>query len=171
MICTLKASNFWSAYRKHSLSFFLRPFELLAAALEGVELIVAALCLEQRLVRALLEDLAVGEENDLIGAADRRQTVRDHEHGSDIHHPLERILDQNLGLGIDVGGRLVEDHDLRLMHDGAGKGEQLPLPCREVVAPLAHLLVESPRETVDEGIGVDVFAGRAHFVVGDRLVA
>ena len=145
--------------------------KLLAAALQGIELVVSALFLDQLVVRALLDDLAVREQNDLIGAADGGKSVRDDEHGSDIHHALERSLDQNLGFGIDIGGCLVKDHDLRTVDDGTGKGEQLSLARREVISSLTNLLVEPLRKTVDEGIGVDVAACLSDLVVSDRLVA
>src|SRR5687767_11264948 len=47
-----------------------------------VERSVPAAELEQLRVRAAFDDLAVLEHEDLIGAADRRETMRDHERGT-----------------------------------------------------------------------------------------
>ena len=45
---------------------------------------------------------------------------------------LERVLDQPLGLRVDRRGRLVEDQDRRIVHQGSREGQQLALADREV---------------------------------------
>lgn len=56
------------------------------------------------------------------------------------------------------------------MDDGAGKAEQLPLTCREVVAALPHFLVQAMVQLVDEVIGVDVVTDAADLLVRDALL-
>ena len=74
---------------------------------------------------AALDYLAVLKDDYLIGVLYRRQPVGHDEHCADRSHLLERLLDQDLGLGVDVGGRLVEYQDPRLGQDRPREGEQL----------------------------------------------
>ncbi len=141
-------------------------FQLLFAELEGVELVVPALVVEELLVGALLQDLPVAEHNDVVRVLDGGEPVGHNEHGADVLHLLQGILNEDLGLGVDVGGSLVQDHDLRPVYDGPGKGKQLPLPRREVVAPLPDHLVQAAVQLVYERVGVHIPAGLPHLLVG-----
>ena len=51
------------------------------------------------------------------------QPVGHNQHGADALHLLQGILNQDFRLRIDVGGGLVQDHDLRAVDDGAGEAE------------------------------------------------
>ena len=94
----------------------------------------------------------------------------DHEHGADAAHFFQRVLDQQLGLRVDICRSLVQNHHAGLVDDGAGKAEQLPLTCREVVAALPHFLVQAMVQLVDEVIGVDVVTDAADLLVRDALL-
>ena len=76
------------------------------------------------------------EHDDAVGLADRRQTVRDDEGGAALQQLTQRVLDDDLGLRVDVGRRLVQDEDARLGDDGAGEADELSLAQREVLAAL-----------------------------------
>jgi len=91
---------------------------------------VVAAAREQLLVPTDLEDSPVVEHDDLVGVPDRREPVRDHEDGPALDHPLERRLDLQLGLGVDVRGRLVEDQDTGIAQDRPRQRDPLPLPAR-----------------------------------------
>ena len=56
----------------------------------------------------------------------------------------ERVGDERLGGGIDVGGRLVEDEELRLAKEGAREGDPLALPGGQPFAPFADDAGPSP---------------------------
>ncbi len=86
---------------------------LLEAVLLGVELVVAAAELEQRLMRAALDDAAAFDHQDLIGAADGREPVGDDERRAALHQVREALLDQRFGFGVEAGRRLVENEDAR----------------------------------------------------------
>ena len=123
--------------------------------------------LEQGAMVALLYYLSVREDDDIIRVLNRGETVSYHEHSSDVHHLFERILNEHLGLGVDVGGRLVENHYGGLMDYRSCKADQLSLSCREVVSALSYDFVKSSRELIYKAVGVDVFAGCVYFVVAD----
>ena len=79
--------------------------------LDAVELRVLATEREQRLVGALLGDRAVLQDDDVVGVANGAQAVSDGDHRPAVHGPLERLDDHVLGLGVERGGRLVEDEN------------------------------------------------------------
>ena len=133
--------------------------ELVLLELEHIEAVVSATVGKQLEVVALLDDLAVGEDDDLVCVLNGGQTVRDDKHRADGLDLLEGVLDEKLGLGIDVCGSLVENDDGGLVHNRSREGEELTLACGEVVTSLSYLLIKSVCEFVDKVVGVDVAAG------------
>ena len=121
---------------------------------------------KQFLVRAPLDDLALLQDDDLIGVLDGREPVRHDQHRADGPHLFKRPLDQDLSLGVDVRRRLVEDQDLRPVQDRAREREQLPLSLREVLAALDDLRLVLVGQFLDEGIGADVAARLDDLLVG-----
>src|SRR5438067_12655169 len=48
---------------------------------------------EKVVMSSVLDEASVIEDEDAIGAADRRQPVRDHERGAALHQPLQSLED------------------------------------------------------------------------------
>ena len=89
-----------------------------------------------------LGDLAAVHHEYLVGVPDGGEPVGDGEGGAVGDQVAEVVLDDGLGLVVDVAGRLVEDEHLRVAQDGAGERDALALPARELDAALAdHGLV------------------------------
>ena len=151
--------------------FVSRFVQLLLFVLQGIQLVVSSPLLQQLLVVALLHDLAVGQENDVVRVLDGAETVCNDQHGADVLHLLQRILDQQLRFRVDVGGGLVQDHHRGLVDDGPGKAQKLPLTGGEIVAPLPHRLVQPLLQAVDEPVGIHIPAGFHHLLVGHILLA
>src|SRR5688572_17451760 len=95
-----------------------------------VEVAIAAAEGQQVAVPAALDELAAVEDEDLVGAGDRRQTVRDDEGRAPAAQRLEAVLDQRLALAVEARRRLVEDQDARVGEDGASDRQALPLAAR-----------------------------------------
>ena len=114
------------------LARFLAPERALEGGVEPT------LC-DELVVRALLDDTALIHDHDEIGIANRGEPVGDHERGAPLHQLRDAALDQRLRLGIDVGGRLVEDEHLGVAEQGARERDQLALSGREVRPALADL--------------------------------
>ena len=85
----------------------------LALELGAVELGVQPAGREQLAVRAGLDHPAGVDHEDLVGVAHGGQPVRDDQRGAAVQRGGQRPLHGHLGLGVEVGGRLVEDHDRR----------------------------------------------------------
>ena len=64
-------------------------------------------------MRAALAQLAVVEDEYLVGALDGREAVRDDDGGAVAEHPLDGLLDELLGLCVDGASGLVEDEERR----------------------------------------------------------
>ena len=83
-------------------------------------------------MRAALDDAAVFDHQNLFGAADGGEAVRDHEGGASLHQVREAFLDGGFGFGVEAGGGFVQNQDARVGQDGAGDGDALALARRRV---------------------------------------
>ncbi len=118
--------------------------------LGSVQLGVQAAGGQQGVVGAPLHDPAGVDDEDLIGVADRREAMRDHERGATGERGAQRVLHRELGFGVEVGGGLVEDDDVGGLEEEAGDGEALLLASRESVAAIADEGVDAIREALHQ---------------------
>src|SRR5687768_12862638 len=96
------------------------PRSGVARGLHLVEARVRLLRFEEILVRPVLGDLAVLEDEDAIGHPYRRKAVRDDDRRPSGCELLEALEDRVLRLGVERRRRLVEDEDLGfLAHEAA----------------------------------------------------
>src|SRR5262245_56657499 len=83
-----------------------------ACRLELEKLRVAPARGEQLVVSAHGFDLALGEDEDAVGHADARETMRDEHGGLPVAQLLEALEHFELGPGVERRGGLVEDEEL-----------------------------------------------------------
>ena len=79
--------------------------------LGAVEIGVEAALGDQAGMGAALDDPAVVDDEDLVGLAHGGEPVGDDQAGAPLQGRVECALDGVLGLGVEVCGGLVEDHD------------------------------------------------------------
>ena len=77
--------------------------------LQCIEIVIPTLLGKQLLMGSLLHDLAVGQQNNIIRMLNGTQTVGNDQHGADVLHLLQRVLDQHFRFRIDIGSGLVQD--------------------------------------------------------------
>jgi hypothetical protein len=70
-------------------------------------------------------------DEDLVGAADRREPMGDDDRCPPAQKPVEGLLDQDLRRTVDVRGRLVENQDARVCQERTRDRDQLPFAGRE----------------------------------------
>ena len=58
-------------------------------------------------MRALLDNLPFFHDDDAVAVFDRAEAVRDDDAGAAVHDFGERVLNLQLGFGVNVGGRFV----------------------------------------------------------------
>ena len=89
-------------------------------------------------MRAHLAYLAPVEYDDAVGVPDGGKAMGDDQAGAVGHDLLEGPLYQELGLGVDAGGGLVQHQYLRIDDKHPHQRQELPLPRRQVASPLAY---------------------------------
>ena len=102
--------------------------------------------------------------------ADRRQPVGDHDRGPACHQAPQTLLDQALGVHVDVGGCLIEDKYARIGDQRSRERDQLALAGRQLHAALADLRVVAVLELRDEFVGADGAGRRLDLLVWSRPV-
>ena len=121
---------------------------------------------EQFVVGAALDDLAVVQDEDLVGVADGGEPVRDGDRGASCRHGVDGFLDGLLGLRVEGARGLVEDEDGRVAQDGAGDREALLLAAGEPVAALADHGVVAVGQRQEVVVDLRCLRGRDELVVG-----
>ena len=114
----------------------------------------------------LVDDAAVGEEDDAVGVARRHGVVGDH------HDRLAQLADglahegEDLGAGaaVEVAGGLVGEHDLGPAGEGTGHGHALLLATGELARAGARAGRSRPTVSIDEvePLAVGLAAGQVH---------
>src|SRR6185503_3303755 len=107
-----------------------------AAGLAAPQPRIGAAAPHQLGMRAGLDDAAVVQDDQPVHARDRREAMRDRDHGAALHQRIELLLDRGLDLAVERRGRLVEDEDRRILEDDARQGDALALAARKLDATL-----------------------------------
>ena len=105
---------------------------------------------------ALLGDVAVFQNQNLVRVLDGGQAVGDDEAGFALHEPAHGCLHLALGAGVHVAGGLVQNQHLRVIEHGPGDGQQLLLALADIAAVLGDDGVVAPGQAHD--VAVDVAA-------------
>ena len=101
----------------------------------------------QLVVGPHLGDAAAVDHHDAVGVLHGGQAMGDDEDRAPLHQLGQRLLDQELALRVEIGRGLVQDEDGRILQEGAGDGQALPLAAGEPDAALADLGPHSRRGT------------------------
>ena len=115
---------------------------------------------------ALLDYIAVAQDQDDVGVADGREAVRDDEARAVGHEGVHGALDELLGAGVDVGGCLVQDQGRSVSQNGAGNGDELPLALAEVGALLVDHKVIAAGQGVDKVVASSGSGGGLYLGIG-----
>ena len=120
-------------------------------------------------MRALLQDLSVGQHNDVVRMLNRGKSVGYHQHRADAAHFFQGILNQKLRLGVDISSRLIQNHNTWFVDDSSRKAQQLTLSGREVISSLPHLLIQIMLQLVNKMIGIHILADATDFFIRNAL--
>src|SRR5438874_7901228 len=88
---------------------------------------VASARTDELIVRAVLDEPALLEDDYAIGALRGREAVGDHDHGASVGQPAQGALDRPLRAGIERGGRLVEDQHVGIHERDPRQADELAL--------------------------------------------
>src|SRR3712207_1638893 len=102
------------------------------ASLHLEELVVEAARGEELAVCAAFNDASSVEHQDLVHVLHTHEPVGDDEGGAAMHQLVCGVQQPALRYGVEVGGRLVEHEQRRILQQRTGDGEALPLATREL---------------------------------------
>ena len=115
------------------------------------------------------DDLAVVEDQDLVGVQNRADPLGDDEPGLAMLSLGEASLNSRLGFHVDRAGAVVEDQHGWIDEHGAGDRDALLLATGEVHAALTDDGVVAVRKAIDEVVGLSDSGRLAHLgVAGGR---
>src|SRR5207249_6286339 len=121
---------------------------LFRAVLAIMQIAVAAAQTHELLVRTSFDDRAGLEDDDLIGALDRREPVGDDERRATPPQIAKPVANHRLALAVERRRGFVENQDAGIREDGSRDRDALPLSAGKLHATLADDRVV----LVDEGL-------------------
>ena len=101
----------------------------------------------RRSFRGVLDQRAVADGEGLVGVGHELRVVgREDEGGARFRlHAAHELDDRGAGVGVEVGGRLVGEHDLRRLDERARDRHALLLAAGELVRPVVRVRGEADR--------------------------
>lgn len=122
---------------------------LLMCVQPGIETVL----LQQVVVCAFFDDLALLDGVDAVSGPHRAEPVRDDDHRATLAHLGHVLLDNRFRFVVEGARRLVENENTGVRHEGACDSDPLPLPAGERATVFAHQRVIALRELEDEVMG------------------
>ena len=116
-------------------------------------------------VAALLDNSTLVHHDDAVGSADGRETVGDHQGRALPQQLFQGLLNDNLGVRVDVGRRLVQDYDSRIRYQCPREADELALAYAQIAASLMEVGVVALFELYDELVGLDRFGRPNHVFI------
>lgn len=99
---------------------------------------------------AMLRDLSVTDDQNLVGVLDGIQTVGNDQQGLTLYQFGDSLLNIALIVSVHAGGRLVQNYNGSVFQNTAGDGDTLFLTAGEGCAALSHHSLKSVRQSHDE---------------------
>ena len=127
-----------------------RHREFLLFVLKLIEAIVDSAQRQQFLMRTLLAQASFVEHENAMRVLNRAQPVRDDDRGAAFEQAVERLADQQFGLGVHTGSGFVENQELRVVRQRARETDELPLADGKRRAALGNRRLDSLRQVGDE---------------------
>src|SRR5262245_41373301 len=100
---------------------------MLEVVLFIVKLLVTPAGGEQQLVGAALDDLSIFQNQDLIRAANRRESVCNDKSRTPFAQRAQTLLNQGFAFTVQARGRFIQDQNLRVSQQRAGNSHALAL--------------------------------------------
>jgi hypothetical protein len=112
-------------------------------------------------------DPAVVDNDNQVRVTHGGEPVGDDNAGPALHRRVECTLHRHFGLGVEMGGGLVQDHDRWCFEEQASNGQSLPLTTGQSIAPLADDGVQTVRQPGDQIADLRRFDSFQHLLLGE----
>ena len=113
---------------------------------------------------ASLDDLAIFQHENLVGAHNRREPVGNNERRATLTERLQSVLNHGFTFAIQTRCRFVENENAGIRQNGPGDRHALALASREFYSTLTDNGVVAFRESVDELVAMGNPADRTDFI-------
>ena len=120
----------------------------------------------QLVMGALLNDLTVIDNKNLVGMAHSFQPVSNHNDRLIVGQFCNGLHQLLLVLRVHVGGGFVQNDDRRILHDGPGNGDALALAAGKRAACLADDGVKALRQCHDKVVAPRLLCSGLHLLHG-----
>src|SRR5690554_644896 len=127
--------------------------------------------LHQLLVIAALNNAPLFQHQYQIAVLDGTQAVCNSYYGTGRKNVLNGFLNVLFGNGINGTGGLIQNNQLLIATKGAGKGQQLTLTLRQVVAIVLHHKIVAAFQLPDKGFGIHKARGLLNGLIIDARSA
>lgn len=125
-----------------------------------------AVLFQQLCRRTHLNHAAAGEQDDLIGVHDGTHAVRDDEHRLIPDKPGQCRLHRRFVFHVQRGRCLIQQNHRRVLQDGAGNGDALPLAAGETGAVFPDQGMVALRQLGYKGVALRRLRRRQHLRIG-----
>src|SRR5690606_11064439 len=123
---------------------------------------------EQLHVGAALHHPTFVDDQNLVCLPHSRQTVGEHHRSPTLERRSQGSLHSRLRLGVEMGGRLVQDHDARVLQEQAGDGQPLLLPAGQPIAVVPDHGLQTLGKLLHQVPDAGGLEGGHHLVLGCR---
>ena len=145
--------------------------------LHVVEAFVVTVFGDEFVVLTAFDYFTFVEDVDDVGVLDGGKAMGDGDGGAGLHQSVEGFLNEVLAFGVEGGGGFVKDEDGRVLEDGTGDADALPLSAWEPAAAVADDSVVALFCLHDEVVGIgnlgcfdDLLHGGVLYAEGDIVV-
>ena len=103
------------------------------------------------------------DDDDVVGVADRAQTMGDDDGRPAFHESIQGSLDDFFTFRIEGGRRFIEDENAGIFENSPGDGNALALTAGQGVAPIADEGVIAAGQSHNKFVGIGSLGGRDDF--------
>ena len=127
--------------------------------------------LQQLCGRTLLGYCTILEHHDLVRAGDSAHPVGDNEDGLVLNKSGKCLLNGCFVLHVQTGSGFIQQNDRRILQEGAGNGNALPLAAGQLAAVFTDVGIPTVRELFGEFVHIGELCRRDHLFVRGLLSA
>ena len=115
-------------------------------------MVIRTLAGEQFVVASAFLNPSLIHVEDAGAVLDGGKPVGDNKGGTAFEQLIQTLLQDDFCLRVDAGGGFVQNQDLRVREQSAGKGDELSLSSGQTTAPLIYLCIEIGRASCRERV-------------------
>ena len=141
-----------------------RGFVIIVGITHGIKVIIDTFLFDEFLVVPHFHDFTVFHDDDQVGIMNGGEAVGNNQRSPPLEKTFQSLLNDDLGLGIDISRRFVEDQNPGVGEDRPGKTDELPLTLTQVTASFLQYGIVTFVQPHDKIVGTYGFRRFNHFL-------